>query len=274
MRGIITADLLTSLRPDHLPGALLYLTLFLLAALLLSRALRASVHAGMVRIGHVDRTTISFFQQLGVAAIWIIALVLYAHLIPALRALGTALLTGAGIASVVIGLAAQSTLGNLVAGIAITLYRPFRLGDRLLVSAPTGSEIGTVEVISLGYTKLRTSDGRMVVVPNSIAASQVTVNFADSPPAPLAIVIRVSRRSDVNAARHLALRLAKETLGNESGVECVLTRIEGGSAVLELRVQGQDGARADALRARLMPTLAQGFAQAGLDSPTEQVSFT
>jgi hypothetical protein len=40
------------------------------------------------------------------------------------------------------GLAAQSTLGNLVAGLSITLYRPFRLGDTLQVTAPTGTEVG------------------------------------------------------------------------------------------------------------------------------------
>lgn len=58
-----------------------------------------------------------------------ILLILYAHLIPVLRSMGTALLAGASVASVVIGLAAQSTLGNLVAGVSITIYRPFRLGD-------------------------------------------------------------------------------------------------------------------------------------------------
>jgi len=109
-----------------------------------------------------------------------VMLILYAHLIPVLRSLGTALLTGASIASVVIGLAAQSTLGNLVAGVAITLYRPFRLGDRLQVSAPTGTEVGNVEMLSLGYTTLRTDDGRFVVLPNSIAASQVIIKLSAS----------------------------------------------------------------------------------------------
>ena len=64
------------------------------------------------------------------------------------------------ISAVVIGLAAQSTLGNLVAGVSITIYRPFRLGDTLQVTAPTGTETGCVEAISLGYTTLRTGDGR------------------------------------------------------------------------------------------------------------------
>ena len=77
------------------------------------------------------------------ALIWVVLLILYAHLIPVLRSMGTALLAGASVASVVLGLAAQSTLGNLVAGVSLTIYRLFRLGDTLRVAAPTGTEAAT-----------------------------------------------------------------------------------------------------------------------------------
>src|SRR5277367_1252146 len=199
-------DILTYLRPDSLWGALAYLVLFVLAALLLSRALRAAVHASMLRKGHIDRTTISFMQQFGSVLIWVIMLILYAHLIPVLRSMGTALLAGASVASVVIGLAAQSTLGNLVAGVSITIYRPFRLGDTLQVTAPTGTEVGVVELISLGYTTLRAPAGHLIVLPNSVAASTVTINLSPSfAPWPLTITISLSRDADVESARQLAL---------------------------------------------------------------------
>src|SRR3984893_2129609 len=183
-------DLLSFLKPDTVWGALIYFMIFLLLALLISRGFRAAVHASMTRKGHVDRTTINFLQQFGSVLIWVVVLILYAHLIPALRAMGTALLAGAGVVSVVIGLAAQSTLGNLVAGVAITLYRPFRLGDTLQVSAPTGTEVGRVEMLSRGYTPLRPPDGRLVVLPNSLAASQVALNLHGGLTAtPLALMI-------------------------------------------------------------------------------------
>jgi small conductance mechanosensitive channel len=143
-------DILSILNPDSLWGALIYLAVFVPVALLMSRILRAGVHASMTRKGHFDRTTINFLQQFGSVFIWVVVLILYAHLIPMLRSMGTALLAGAGVVSVVIGLAAQSTLGNLVAGISIAIYRPFRLGDTLQVTAPTGTDIGVVELISLG----------------------------------------------------------------------------------------------------------------------------
>ena len=260
-------DILHHLHPDTLAGAVVYLLLFVLVAMLLSRLLRITVRGALVRRAHLDRTTMSFLQQVGIAAIWVAMLILYAHLIPVLRSLGTALLTGASIASVVIGLAAQSTLGNLIAGVAITLYRPFRLGDRLQVTAPTGTEVGSVEMLSLGYTTLRTDDGRLVVLPNSLAASQAVINLSSAPPhpgAPLSINIQLSRDADLGAARQLALRSAQDTLGEAAVIGCFLTRMDEGGATLELRVRAGTAER-DALRSKLLEQLAQRFATSGLD---------
>lgn len=262
-------DVLHHLHPDTAVGALIYLLLFVVVALLLSRAVRLAVHGAMAHQTHLDRTTVSFMQQICVAAIWVSMLILYAHLIPVLRSLGTALLTGASIASVVIGLAAQSTLGNLIAGVAITLYRPFRLGDRLQVAAPTGTEVGSVESISLGYTTLRTDDGRLVVVPNSVAASQVAINLSASqthPVAPLPIVIHVSRETDMRAARDLALRTARDLLGESAVLGCFLTRVDATGATLELRVRAPEAPERDSLHSKLVEQLAQRFASGGLDS--------
>ncbi|HEY0767325.1 MAG TPA: mechanosensitive ion channel domain-containing protein [Steroidobacteraceae bacterium] len=270
------ADLLAILKPDSFIGATLYLFFFVLVALLLARALRVAVRSAMTRHGNLDRTTISFLQQVGTAAIWVIMLILYAHLIPVLRSMGTALLTGVSIASVVIGLAAQSTLGNLVAGVSITIYRPFRLGDTLQVAAPTGTEVGNVAMISLGYTTLRTSEGRLVVLPNSIAASQVTINLSNArAPAPMSVVIRVSREIDVTSARELAQRVAREVVGEGVVTGCFLTKIEAASAVLELRIQAPAAAAGDELRSRLISSLARRFAEAGFDSQgPERPSFS
>lgn len=256
-------DLLSYLKPDTLWGALAYFVLFVIAALLISRALRIAVHAAMTRQGHIDRTTVSFLQQLGSAVIWVVMLILYAHLIPVLRSMGTALLAGASVASVVIGLAAQSTLGNLVAGVAITIYRPFRLGDTLQVTAPSGAEIGEVELISLGYTTLRAPDGRLIVLPNAIAASQVTINLNSTfAPWPLNIAIRLSRDADIEGARQLALRVAREKVGDTAVVGCFLTRVDSAAISLELRLRATDAAGRDAMRTQLLSSLPQQFAQA------------
>jgi small-conductance mechanosensitive channel len=268
-------DVLSFLRPDTFFGALVYLFIFVLVALLFARVLRTIVHAAMTRQGHIDRTTISFMQQFGTALIWVIMLILYAHLIPVLRSMGTALLAGASIASVVIGLAAQSTLGNLVAGISITIYRPFRLGDTIQVAAPTGTEIGVVDMISLGYTTLRTADGRVVVVPNALAASQVSINLGSTfAPWVVSISIRVNRDADLEAARKLALAVANDAVGEQAVRGCFLTKVDAASAVLELRIQASDGAGRDTARARLLSMLSQRFTQPEFASGSERPSFS
>jgi small-conductance mechanosensitive channel len=268
-------DLLSTFKPDTLLGALIYLAIFVLLAIVLSRTLRAAVKAAMTRAGHVDRTTMSFLQQFGSVLIWVIMLILYAHLIPALRAMGTALLAGASVASVVIGLAAQSTLGNLVAGISITIYKPFRLGDTLQVATPTGTEIGVVEAISLGYTTLHAPDGRLVVLPNALAASQVVLNLsATFAPWQMSISIHISRDADVEAARKLALDVAKEIVGESAVKGCYLTKVDATTAELELRYQLPDAASREPTRASLIARLAQRFDELGGNVSQQRAAFS
>lgn len=263
---------LSFVKPDTLLGAIVYLVIFVAVAMLLSRMLRAAVNAAMTRNGHLDRTSISFLQQICSALIWVVVVILYAHLIPELRSMGTALLAGASVASVVIGLAAQSTLGNLVAGIAITIYRPFRLGDTLQVATPTGTDIGVVELISLGYTKLRAPAGHLIVMPNSSAASQVLLNLSsDAVPWPIAVTIRLAGREHEEAARQLALGVASETVEAKAVIGCFLTKMDGASFTLELRVMSPDAASRDALRSKLIVNLAKRYAASHPQAPAAEL---
>jgi len=164
--------------PSTVVGAVFYGLVFLFLAVGIARGIRAAV----LRLEHsnegafVDRTATLFLMQLAQAAVYVMAAILYAHLVPVLRALGTAMLAGASVASIVLGLAAQNTLGNLISGVALLLYRPFRVGDRLLMTLPGGVVPAVVEALTLGYTFLQTDDHRRVVVPNSLMAGQVTVH--------------------------------------------------------------------------------------------------
>ena len=262
----LSARIESLLRPDTLLGAVGYLLFFCVIASLLARALRLTIETAVSHTpaDHVDRTAINFLRQLGVLIIWIFVLALYAHLIPALRALGTAMLAGASVASIVLGLAAQSTLGNLVAGIAILIYRPFRLGDLLQISGPTGPEIGTVELLSLGYTILATQDGRKVIVPNSLAISQIAVNlnaYAANNALTLAFWVP---RAQLASARLLAITLARQHGLHVLG--CFVVKSDAQSAQLSLAVQPP--LPAAALRAQDLPQeLARVLGEAGIATP-------
>ena len=147
----VEAFLTQQVHPDSLAGAVFYLLLFLALGAVLDVSVRHLIRVARARDSQhrLDPMALGFLKGVASVAIWVAVLVAYAHLIPALRNLGTALLAGASVISIVLGLAAQSTLGNLIAGFALLLYRPFRVGDRLQVSAPTGVETGTVESLAL-----------------------------------------------------------------------------------------------------------------------------
>lgn len=268
----LQADVGSWLRPNTFVGAIAYFVLFCALAALLSRALRLAIQAAVSHAPaeHVDRTATNFLRQLGVLLIWVFVLALYAHLIPDLRALGTAMLAGASVASIVLGLAAQTTLGNLVAGISILIYRPFRLGDLLQISAPTGTEIGTVEALSLGYTILGTQDGRRVIVPNSLAISQVAVNLNALAHERASLVSFWVARADVVRARTVALGFAQAIRAQQ--VACFVTKTETTAVQLSLSMRLKDREPPGSLAERLAEALrSEGIPMPeGKGAPTEQ----
>jgi small-conductance mechanosensitive channel len=174
------------LNPEKATGIVFYGILVLFIAIILSALFQRAIHALLQRDIHhrIDRTYALFLAQLLQIGLYILFFIFYTHIIPALHSLAMALLAGVSVVSVIFGLAAQNTLGNLVAGVAVLLYRPFQIGDTVQVVAPKGNEVGVVERISLGYTVLLTSDHRRVMVPNSVVMSQTTVNLTEADPPP------------------------------------------------------------------------------------------
>ena len=157
---------LSGLNPGTWSGALVLLVLFWIGGLILSWILRRAIRLIIARDRdqRIDRMAASFLSKVASVFVWIVVLMLYAHMIPALGRLGTARLASVSVASIVIGLAAQSTLANFVAGLSLIFYRPFKLGDRVQINAPTGLETGIVEDVTLGYTVLQTFDNRRVII--------------------------------------------------------------------------------------------------------------
>ena len=156
----------TALSPRSPLGALLIgafiLGLILIVVLLIRRSVRhVALHLS-------DTTALQFVSEFAQLLTCVFGFVLYAHLIPELRALGTALLAGVSVVSVVVGMAAQSTLGNVIAGFSLVLYRQIRVGDTIQINSPLGVVTAKVEVISLGFTQLVNADGHELIVPNSV----------------------------------------------------------------------------------------------------------
>jgi small conductance mechanosensitive channel len=92
--------------------------------------------------------------------------------IPAVSRVAGALLASSAVIGIIVGFAAQRTLGNVVAGLLIALSQPLRIGDRVRVAETDG----VVEEIGLTYTFIRTDDRARLVIPNEKLASDTIRN--------------------------------------------------------------------------------------------------
>jgi small conductance mechanosensitive channel len=93
----------------------------------------------------------------------------------------TALVAGLGLTGFALGFALRDAVSNLLAGILIILYQPFRVGDRIEVAGSAGTVVG----IDLRYTVLDAADMR-ILVPNSTLLSNTVLVYraAGEPPKP------------------------------------------------------------------------------------------
>ena len=184
---------------------------FAASAWVAGRVVRVAVHRALgSHLQRADPMAVKFLGQLARLSIYVVALLAYVYQIPFLRQLSGVWLTSVGVVSIVVGIAAQSTLGNLISGIPLLLYRPFGLGDSLQVVAPTGLESGIVESLTLGYTTLQTDDNRKIVIPNSVMANQTSINTSHRANRSTAIVtVILGCAVDIDNARNILIQLAK-----------------------------------------------------------------
>ena len=117
--------------------------------------------------------------------------------IPQVRAVAGGILASASVLGIVIGLAAQRTLGNFIAGIMIALTQPLRIGDAVTV----GTVDGTVEEIGNIYTFIRTRQNDRLVIPNEKLASDTIHNATIRSSETYAeVTVQLPPSSDLDAA--------------------------------------------------------------------------
>ena len=93
--------------------------------------------------------------------------------IPELSSLSFSLFASAGIVAIVLGLAAQQTLGNLLSGITLIFSRPVRIGDDVRIE----NEYGIVEEIGLRHVMINSWDNKRIIIPNSKINEQTIINY-------------------------------------------------------------------------------------------------
>jgi small-conductance mechanosensitive channel len=125
--------------------------------------------------------------------------------IPQVRSVAAAILASSAVVGLVVGFAAQRTIGNFIAGLLIAFTQPVRLGDEVEISG----ERGVVEEIGLTYTWVRTPDNDQLVIPNEKLVSETLRNATIRSPRTLAeVTVHVPLTADL---RTLLTSLQRDT---------------------------------------------------------------
>lgn len=154
------------------------------------------------------RTVVSFVRRLALAIVALLGVAIATFTtFPAAGATVASLFVAAGFASIVIGMAAQSSLANIFAGMVVSTAQPFRIGDALSIM----NEWAIVEDIRLSYTILRTWDNRRLVIPNQLFLNQSMINYNMTDSSKLCVVyVQIQYESDLDAAIEIMKQAAKE----------------------------------------------------------------
>jgi len=162
--------------------------------------------------------------------------------IPQIRAVAMGILASSAVIGIVVGFAAQRTIGNFIAGLLIAFSQPIRLGDYV----ETGGVTGIVEEIGLTYTFIRIEDNDRLVVPNEKIASDTIRNSSIRSGKKLAhVTLQVPLDTDLEAARTLLREAAQD-----DGAEVVVTEL-GDKVGLRLSVWAPDEPSAERLENEL-----------------------
>jgi small-conductance mechanosensitive channel len=137
----------------------------------------ARAHRDPARVRRV-RTQVELIMRVVSAIVIVVAIAAMLLTFPAMRAAGASLLASAGVLGIVAGVAAQSTLSNMFAGLQIAFGDMVRIGDTVVVDG----EWGTVEEITLTFLTVRTWDERRITMPVSYFTSKPFENWSRGTP--------------------------------------------------------------------------------------------
>ncbi len=178
-----------------------------------------------------DKSVSKFLHSLIKAALYVVLAFLVASYCGVEAASIVALLGSAGVA---IGLALQGSLSNLAGGVLILLLRPFSVGDFIIDSL--GNE-GVVDDIQIFYTKLRTGDNKVIILPNGTLANNCITNVTTSKFRRCDLVIGISYDADIKKAKEVIDKVVESDPKTLKNMEMIVFVSELGASSVNLGVR-------------------------------------
>jgi small conductance mechanosensitive channel len=181
--------------------------------------------------------TVGFLIRLVTLAIALLVALSIAQVSP------TTLLAGGAFTAVIVGLAAQQTLGNLFAGLVLVSARPFRVGQRVRLQAGVlaGETEGVVSSLGLLYTTLARGEDR-ILIPNNVVLSAAIVPLKE----PASVNVRVRLPSGMHPSRVQAVLDERITTPTRDPATVLLEELDGDEIVVRITAtpeRATEGAR-------------------------------
>ncbi|MFK5634558.1 MULTISPECIES: mechanosensitive ion channel family protein [unclassified Ornithinimicrobium] len=241
----------------------------LVVALLLGRVARALVSSTMRWRGRSEGSARVFGRLVGWMFVLLGVAALLTIVFPSVKPVN--ILGGVGVISIAAGIAFQTVLGNMFAGIVLLARDRFQKGDQIAVEGHRG----TVVQMGLTSTSVRTFDGRLVIVPNGTLHSEVVTVQTGFEHVRSSVLVELADDADLERAR----RVAVEAIGDLSAVldqpepEAFLTTIGTATVEMELRFwsgsqQLETKAATHAVIAAVLEALRREGIQSGSDVVT------
>ena len=140
---------------------------------------------------YIDQGLENFLFRIASVALWVVLILTAAN---ELGVNVTGIVAALGIVGLAVAFASQDTMENIIAGIFIIIDRPFREGDRILLPKKIGglySSWGDVTEIGLRSTRVRSTDGVMLTIPNKLLTKEAVANFSHRRDMELRVRIRL-----------------------------------------------------------------------------------
>jgi small conductance mechanosensitive channel len=253
----------------------------LIVAVVLERlvyfALRQLLLRNLAQRDHEDVTRIRFVRNAARFAIGAAALVAVIHSIPSIKSLAVTLFAGAGILVAIVGFAAQKAFADIISGVFIVTFKPFRVGDSIQVG---DKHSGTVEDITLRHTVISTIENRHIIIPNAAIGDATIINSTIRDEATCEFVeIPVSYAADLDHAMRVMGEVCKahpsrkpSPPGSEQGArhdQVIVRLVRIGDSALTLRayVWAADPVSATLMRFDLYKNILERFRTEHIEVP-------
>ncbi|MGM7698439.1 mechanosensitive ion channel family protein [Microbacterium sp. A84] len=180
------------------------------------------------------QTQLTVLNRLVIVLISIIAIGVVLFSFPEVRAIGTSILASAGVVSIVAGLAAQSTLGNLIAGVQIAFTDAIRVGDVVVVEG----EWGTIGEINLSYVVVYIWDERRLILPCTYFTSNPVESWTRKSEKILGTVLMdLDWRVPVDAVREKFMEIIEASdAWDRRSANVLVTGSEGGYVTVRFKI--------------------------------------